>query len=143
MSESMPHTLAEKHPLSNDDATVPSDGVSVLNGEVIAPFEREAKVHFSLWHTLGISFSITAAPISMGAYLALAIGVGGPPVYFGAYIFSVGLNMFVCVSLAEMASAFPHSSGNNSPVPQDIGSKLIKDFAQVIFIGLLSLLPRR
>lgn len=112
MDETKRSVVTEKQSVldSNSQSRVSSDGVSVLNGEVV-PFEREAKVHFSMWHTLGISFSITAAPISMGAYLSLAIGVGGSPVYFGAYIFAVGLNLFVCLSLAEMASAFPHSSG--------------------------------
>lgn len=71
----------------------------------------ESHAHFNIWSTLGITFSVTATPIAIGTYLALAIGVGGSPVFVFAYILTSIMNMIVCLSMAELASAFPHSSG--------------------------------
>lgn len=66
---------------------------------------------FKLWSTLGIAYSITSTPLSIGTYLSVAIGVGGSPVFFYGYILTVLMNMTICVSLAEMAAILPHSGG--------------------------------
>lgn len=67
---------------------------------------------FSLWSTLGIAYSITSTPLAIGTYLSVAIGVGGSPVSFFGYIMVAIFNMCICVSLAEMAAIYPHSSGD-------------------------------
>jgi hypothetical protein len=69
---------------------------------------------FHFWSTLGISFSITSVPLSIGTYLSVNIGVGGSPVYFFGYIVAALFNLCICASLAELAAVFPHSSGNVS-----------------------------
>ncbi|KAJ6086807.1 hypothetical protein N7467_005721 [Penicillium canescens] len=66
---------------------------------------------FHFWSTLGISFSITSVPLSIGTYLSVNIGVGGSPVYFFGYIVAALFNLCICASLAELAAVFPHSSG--------------------------------
>jgi hypothetical protein len=69
------------------------------------------KVHFSLFQTLGMAFSITAAPLAMGLYLSLVVGVGGSPFFIWGFVFVVFFQMIVCFTVAEVASAIPHSSG--------------------------------
>lgn len=69
------------------------------------------KVHFSLLGAIGLQYSVTSAPIAIGAYMSLAIGLGGSPAYFWGY-FAVGFFQFAaCLIFAELASAIPHSSG--------------------------------
>jgi hypothetical protein len=69
------------------------------------------KNRFSLWSTLGMQLSVTCTPLAIGSYLSLIIGVGGGPVLFFGYILGAGLNVLVCLTLAEIASAYPHPSG--------------------------------
>lgn len=68
--------------------------------------------HFNLWATLGINYSSIGTPLSIGTYLAFNIGVGGSPVYIYGYIVGAIFQLLVCASLAELAAAFPHSTGN-------------------------------
>ena len=91
------------------------DIVSVQHGTWAKPAEGNAtpKVHFRLWQTLGMNFSITAAPIAIGAYLALIIGLGGFPYYVWCYIFAGCFQLILCLTIAEFASAIPHSSGQH------------------------------
>lgn len=98
-----------KEKASSASAT-PSRDVEVGSGdvEVVSPALAQ---RFSLFSTLGISYSITATPLSIGTYLSVVVGVGGSPVYFFGYIFAVLMNLTVCFSLAEIASIYPHSSG--------------------------------
>lgn len=84
---------------------------SLEAGDVLSLNSRRDRVHFSLWTTLGINFSVTATPITIGASLALSIGVGGSTGYFYTYILATVMQMTLCLSLAEIASSFPHSSG--------------------------------
>jgi amino acid transporter len=71
----------------------------------------EPIVNFSLWQTLGMNFSISCAPLTIGAYLALVIGLGGSPFYIWGFLFAAIFQLVTCVALAEIASAMPHSSG--------------------------------
>lgn len=71
--------------------------------------------HFNLWSCLGINYSIIATPLSIGTYLAFNIGVGGSPVYIFGYLVATTFQIIVCISLAEMAAAFPHSTGESRP----------------------------
>ncbi|KAF2815115.1 putative choline and nitrogen mustard permease [Mytilinidion resinicola] len=66
---------------------------------------------FSLWSSLGLQYSLTSTPLAVGSYLASVIGVGGSPTFIFGYIFAVGCNLCVCLSLAEIAAVYPHSSG--------------------------------
>jgi choline transport protein len=73
---------------------------------------------FHLWSALGISYSVTSVPLSIGTYLSVSVGVGGSPVYFFGYIVAVVFNLCICASLAELAAVFPHSSGELSIIPR-------------------------
>ncbi|KIM95843.1 hypothetical protein OIDMADRAFT_45128 [Oidiodendron maius Zn] len=66
---------------------------------------------FSLWSTLGLAFSVTCTPLSIGSYLAVSIGVGGSPVFFFGFIFSALMNLCICLSLAEISAVYPHALG--------------------------------
>ncbi|KAK6823054.1 hypothetical protein RU639_006103 [Aspergillus parasiticus] len=58
-----------------------------------------------------MNFTITAAPISIGSFLALTIGLGGPPFFFYGFLF-IGLGQLVlCLAAAEIASSMPHPLG--------------------------------
>ncbi|KAJ6001085.1 hypothetical protein N7481_001494 [Penicillium waksmanii] len=92
-----PDTASEQYP-----------GHDVASGEVQSV---QVDKPFSLWSTLGISFSVTSTPLAVGTYLSVVIGVGGSPVFFYGYILAVCLDMCICASLAEMAAQYPHSSG--------------------------------
>lgn len=68
---------------------------------------------FSIWSALGLQYSLTSTPLAVGTYLASVIGVGGSPVFIFGYIFAVGCNLCICVSLAEIAAVYPHTSGKS------------------------------
>lgn len=89
-------------------------------GEIEMQAERTTPAmhaHFNLWSTLGINYSITTTPLAMGAYLAFVIGVGGSPAYIFGFIVAFVFQLTICLSLAELASAFPHSTGESASVP--------------------------
>jgi hypothetical protein len=73
--------------------------------------EVKPKVHFSLLSAIGVQYSLTAAPIAIGFYLSLVIGMGGSPQYFFGFILVGLFQIPVCLTIAELASAIPHSSG--------------------------------
>ncbi|KAE8325432.1 amino acid/polyamine transporter I [Aspergillus sergii] len=66
---------------------------------------------FNLWSTIGIQFSVTAAPLGIVGYTTLITGVGGSPFYFWGFLVAVVGQILIAVSLAELSSAYPHSSG--------------------------------
>jgi hypothetical protein len=79
---------------------------AVQDVDVHAPKES-----FSLWSSLGLQYSLTATPLAIASYLASVVGVGGSPVFIYGYVFSILCNLCVCVSLAEVAAVYPHTSG--------------------------------
>ncbi|KAF2160549.1 hypothetical protein M409DRAFT_37684 [Zasmidium cellare ATCC 36951] len=89
------------------------DNTSIQQGDLVkdAPGGSVPKVHFKLWQTLGMNFSITNTPISVGAYLSLIIGLGGFPYYVWCFIFAGFFQLILGLVVAEIASAMPHSSG--------------------------------
>lgn len=95
-----------KATISHDTAAEGIKAESVGDNGSVKP-----KVHFSLLGAIGVQYSVTSAPLAIGAYLSLAIGLGGSPAYFWGF-FMVGFFQFaVCLVTAEIASAIPHSSG--------------------------------
>ncbi|KAJ3497091.1 hypothetical protein NLG97_g2166 [Lecanicillium saksenae] len=85
--------------------------VGVGDPEAISNSDTRSKVHFSLLAAVGVQNSVTCAPIAIGTYLSLAIGLVGSPAYFWGF-FMVGFFQFaMCLATAELASAIPHSSG--------------------------------
>lgn len=76
-------------------------------------------INFNLWQTLGMNFSITCAPLTVGAYLSLIVGLGGSPFYIWGILCAVIFQLITCIALAEIASAMPHSSGNLMLKPRD------------------------
>ncbi|KAH8587124.1 putative choline and nitrogen mustard permease [Bisporella sp. PMI_857] len=86
-------------------------GVHLTGTTVDLSTNDEAKTHFNLWSTLGMSYTVVGTPLTIGTYLAFGIGVGGSPVFFYGYIVATLFQIIICISLAEMAAVFPHSSG--------------------------------
>lgn len=81
-----------------------SEGVQV--GEIVQP-----KVKFNLLAAVGVQYSVTAAPVAIGTYLSLIVGLGGSPTYFWGYILTGFFQFAVALAVSELASAMPHSSG--------------------------------
>ncbi|KAL4789697.1 amino acid permease-domain-containing protein [Aspergillus venezuelensis] len=93
-----------KNPLSSGASNI-SARVSVSRGDMVPA------VHFNLWSALGIQYSLTAAPLALGLYLSLVIGLDGPPVFIRGFLFVGIMQLPVCLAMAELASALPNSSG--------------------------------
>jgi amino acid permease len=107
------------------------------------PPEGEVKpqVHFNLLSCLGLNFSITATPLSVGTYLALAVGVGGPPIFFFEFVFAGFGQLVLALALAELASAIPHSTGAYDHT--DLSGDILLTFGpQVRPTGWCTLHPR-
>jgi amino acid transporter len=77
--------------------------------------EVKPKVHFGILSAIGVQYSVTGAPIAIGTYLSLIVGLGGSPAYFWGYIVMGFFQLATCLSIAELASAIPHSSGRSKP----------------------------
>ena len=74
----------------------------------------QLKKHFNIWAAIGINYSISVTPLTVGCNLALAIGVGGSPMFFYRFVFTGFFQLILCLALAEMSSAMPSSSGQYS-----------------------------
>jgi len=53
---------------------------------------------------------MSAAPISIGVYTALVIGLGGYSFDFWALVVATFFQLITCVAVTELASAIPYSS---------------------------------
>jgi hypothetical protein len=76
--------------------------------------EVKPKTHFSLLGAIGVQYSLTSAPLAIGFYLSMVIGLGGSPAYFWGFIVMGFFQLFVCLAICELASAIPHSAGSSS-----------------------------
>lgn len=103
MMELSPAELVKKPPQGEGENRAQT---SSIYGSV-----RDMDKKITVWSALGVAYSATCAPIAILIFLSLTIGTGGSPVFIYSYIISTIMNMFVCISLAEMSSARPHSSG--------------------------------
>jgi hypothetical protein len=91
-----------------------SDRASIRSAPVDTVVNLKHRIN--VWSALGVNFSATCAPIAALTFLSVTIGQGGSPIFLYSYLVAVVMNMTVCVSLAEMASAKPHSSGKSLPL---------------------------
>ncbi|KAI1390870.1 amino acid/polyamine transporter I [Hypoxylon trugodes] len=69
------------------------------------------KNRFSIWSTIGIQFAVAAAPVAVTGYSSLIPGAGGSTYFFWGYIVAIAGQLIIALSLAELASALPHASG--------------------------------
>ncbi|OAR03623.1 hypothetical protein LLEC1_04777 [Akanthomyces lecanii] len=98
--------------LRNDvKASVSHDTMADEKSSTEGDLGIKPKVHFSLLGAIGVQYSVTSAPIAIGAYMSLAIGLGGSPAYFWGFFMVGFFQLLVCLTTAELASAIPHSSG--------------------------------
>ncbi|KAB8207940.1 amino acid permease-domain-containing protein [Aspergillus parasiticus] len=88
------------------DADKPKHLIIAVEEGSIQIINSDAQEHF--WGALAMNFTITAAPISIGSFLALTIGLGGPSFFLYGFLF-IGLGQLVlCLAAAEIASSMPH-----------------------------------
>ena len=131
---------------SNESAKVTPTWSGSVHSSGTGPAEvletRELRSRFSILSAIGIQYSISATPIAVGSYIIFILGAGGSPFFFWAFVVTVFGNMLVCISMAEIASAYPHASGKISPLRYLIGSSGDVNFDQGKCFGRLpSLLP--
>ncbi|KAK6457827.1 amino acid/polyamine transporter I [Scheffersomyces xylosifermentans] len=81
------------------------DDISSIN-DGTAKLEKR----FSLWTTCALQYSLICSPLAIGTFLSTVVGVGGSPVLIYGFILSSTMGLIICCSLAELASAYPHSS---------------------------------
>lgn len=71
----------------------------------------ELKERFGVVSSIGVQFSIIGTPLAIGSYLSFIVGVGGSPYFFYGYVVAITFQLITCLSVAEIASVFPHTSG--------------------------------
>ncbi|KAK6460258.1 amino acid/polyamine transporter I [Scheffersomyces coipomensis] len=71
---------------------------------------QQLEKRFGLWTTIALQYSLICSGLAIGTFLSTVIGVGGSPFLIYGFIFAVTLDLIICFSLAELASAFPHSA---------------------------------
>lgn len=54
---------------------------------------------------------MVGAPLTIGSYMSFSLGVGGSPFFIYTYIVCFVFQMFVCLSVAEIASCYLHTLG--------------------------------
>ncbi|KAB8218864.1 amino acid permease-domain-containing protein [Aspergillus novoparasiticus] len=67
---------------------------------------------WGIWGLWGIQYSVTGAPVAIGTYLSVTIGLGGSPAYIWGFIMMGLFQLTTCLAVAELASAIPHSSAS-------------------------------
>jgi choline transport protein len=104
--------MANAKDTSKDSLTKsPSWAATEVEGNANAVEARELRSRFSVLSAVGIQFSIAATPLAVGSYLTFILGAGGSPFFFYAFLVAAFGQLLVCTSMAEIASAFPHASG--------------------------------
>ena len=103
-------------------------GPSETEGMVLNLEARELRSRFSVLSAIGIQFSISATPLTVGSYLVFILGAGGSPFFFYAFLVAATGQLLVCTCLAEIASVFPHASGK---FVRDLNNKFYTNFHQV------------
>ncbi|EGV61625.1 hypothetical protein CANTEDRAFT_135564 [Yamadazyma tenuis ATCC 10573] len=102
MSDKNCFTVSEKTPF--EASTAINDASSDANHQ--SPLEKR----FNVWSTSALQFSLICSALAIGTFLSTVVGVGGSPGLIYGYILAVTFDLFICYSLAEIASAYPHSS---------------------------------
>ncbi|KAH7137801.1 amino acid/polyamine transporter I [Dactylonectria macrodidyma] len=103
--ENLQHDEKEKpQPLAESTSSIA--GAGQISEPIALDHDR-----FSVLGAVGIYWSSTAAPLSICSSLQLVMGVGGSPFYFWAFCVAAFFQFTVALSLAELASAYPHTSG--------------------------------
>lgn len=83
---------------------------SVAVDTVSIEYDPTLEKRFNIWSTSALQFSLICSSLAIGTFLSTVIGVGGSPVLIYGFILAVTFDLLICYSLAEIASAYPHSS---------------------------------
>jgi amino acid permease len=104
---------AEKGHLHHDGGIHTVDGAAHREDNELAAlgYKQELNRNRSVYTILFQVLAITAVPFGEGTALTSAIVGGGQLAYFVGWIVVVILDQCVAVSLSEIASKFPTSSG--------------------------------
>lgn len=88
-------------------------------GEAHAVTELD-DARFSLWSVLGVQYTLSASPIAICGYMGFTLGVGGSPYFFWCLIVAGFMQGINTITLAELASAFPHVAGRSMVKSQNL-----------------------
>ncbi|KAH7115464.1 putative amino acid transporter [Dactylonectria estremocensis] len=107
-------SITNKNPRPEDDEknviTAESASSLVGVGQTSEPIHLDRN-RLSVLAAVGIQWSSSAAPLTICSSLQLVMGVGGSPFYFWAFCVAAFFQFTVALSLAELASSYPHTSG--------------------------------
>lgn len=114
-TEKLATTSSKPTSAQRGDSDVGIGDADMVKDEEVGKHELlKPKVHFRLWQTLGMNFSLTCTPMAVGSYLALIGGLGGFPYYVWCFVFAGSFQILLGTTIAELASALPHSSGQTT-----------------------------
>ncbi|KAH6980624.1 putative amino acid transporter [Ilyonectria sp. MPI-CAGE-AT-0026] len=85
-----------------------SNAISVAEGTAE---HSQLEQPFGVYSVIGMSYSLSATPMAIGTYLVFTVGVGGSPFFLYCFILTFVFNVISTLSLAELASIYPHASG--------------------------------
>lgn len=103
-------TDTEKKDFGNTMGPVETHGEGVIQ-HVTLGYENQLKKNRSIWSILGLTLTIVAVPYGIGGPLMSAIYGGGQLSLFVGLLVVLIFDGCVAVSLAELASRYPTSSG--------------------------------
>lgn len=89
----------------------PSESSKTRAGSMAEGDTARLRQPFNVYSVIGMTFSLSATPLAVGTYLVFTVGVGGSPFFFFCYLAASFFNILCFLSLAELASIFPHTSG--------------------------------
>ncbi|CAH6720155.1 choline transport protein [[Candida] jaroonii] len=72
--------------------------------------ETGLEKRFNIWSTTAMQCTLICSPLAIGTFLSTTSGLGGSPFLVWGFLVAVSFQLFICFSLAELASAYPHSS---------------------------------
>ena len=88
---------------------------STREGNELVLTESQLKTsRFDMFSCIAIQYAATLPPLSVALYASLITAAGGSSFYFWGYLGGFVGQMFMALSLAEISSCFPHSSGKST-----------------------------
>lgn len=84
---------------------------SVREGGLVLERSHLKSTRFGIFSCLAIQFATTAPPLAISLYSGLITGAGGSPFFFWGFIVAFIGQLFMAMSLAEISSSYPQTTG--------------------------------
>jgi len=84
---------------------------SIRDGELTLQKSHLETTRFGIFSCIAIQFATTAPPLAIALYSGLITAAGGSPYFFWGFIVAWIGQMFMAMSLAEISSSYPQTTG--------------------------------